>query len=263
MQIQNKKETENKLNQCFSWIKSIENPLLKNCSDINDLRDGKVFLELIKYYFNNNKENQNYFSLLNRANNAENPFERMNIIFHAISKIANNNKIKSRIESFHNNINAFLKNDNLIKELFIFIIYHLFRKNKNNNRISQITRQENMNINQKRNKNHSYSQGDSRKNSLNTGDNKYKRKIINYYSVNNENKHSKKERNNFLYYINNKNENIINIDNIMNFRFTNGINNLTTQNNNIKNNHITKEIKSYVTKPKIIKYQSKYFKKLY
>ena len=259
MQIQNKKETENKLNQCFSWIKSIENPLLKNCSDINDLRDGKVFLELIKYYFNNNKENQNYFSLLNRANNAENPFERMNIIFHAISKIANNNKIKSRIESFHNNINAFLKNDNLIKELFIFIIYHLFRKNKNNNRISQITRQENMNINQKRNKNHSYSQGDSRKNSLNTGDNKYKRKIINYYSVNNENKHSKKERNNFLYYINNKNENIINIDNIMNFRFTNGINNLTTQNNNIKNNHITKEIKSYVTKPKIIKYQSKYF----
>ena len=259
MQNQNKKEIENKFHQCFSWIKSFENPLLKNCSNINDLRDGRVFLELIKYYYNSNKENQNYFSLLNRANNAENPFERMNIIFHTVSKIINNNKIKSRIESFHNNINAFLKNDNLIMELFIFIIYFLFRKNKNNDRISRISKQEKENINPNRSKNHSYSQLESRKNSLNIDDNKYQRKIINYNSVKDNDKYSNNERNNFLYYISDKNENIINIDNIMNFRFTNGINNLKAQNNIINNKHVSKEIKSYVTKPKIIKYQSQYF----
>ena len=164
MQNQNNKELENIFHQCLSWIKSIENPLFKNYSNINDLKDGKVFLELLKYYYDNNKENQNYYSLINRANNAENPLERMNIIFHTITKIINNNKIKSRIEVFHNNINAFLKNDNLIMELFIFIIYFLFRKKKNNNRTCRMSKQENINNSLKRNKNHSCSQIEKVKN---------------------------------------------------------------------------------------------------
>ena len=259
MQNQNNKELENMFHQCLSWIKSIENPLFKNYSNINDLKDGKVFLELLKYYYDNNKENQNYYSLINRANNAENPFERMNIIFHTITKIINNNKIKSRIEVFHNNINEFLKNDNLIMELFIFIIYFLFRKNKNNNRTSRMSKQENINNSPKRNKNHSCSQIEKEKNLLNIDDNKYQRKIISYDSVNKKDKSNNNERNNFLFYINNKNENIINIDNIINFKFTNEINDLKVQNNNVNNNHISKEIKTYVTKPKIIKYQTQYF----
>ena len=38
-------------------------------------------------------------------------------------KIVNNYEIKSRIESFHNNINGFLKNDNLIIEFLSYIIF--------------------------------------------------------------------------------------------------------------------------------------------
>ena len=226
-----KNEIINKYNECFSWINSIHQPICKKCSNINDLRDGNVFLELIKYYFNYNQKNPNYLSLLNRANNAENTFERMNIIFHTMNKMINNNKIKSRIEEFHNDINSFLKNDNLILEFLIYII-SFFQKNKNDSMTSWVAKQNNNNNN-----------------------NKYRKKIINFNSVNEENKNSN-EKNNFLFYINNKNENIINIDNVMNFRFINGINDLKAQNNNI---NLTKEIKSYVTKPKIIKYHSQNF----
>ena len=252
MNFPNKKEKSNKFQEYFSWINSIPNPLCQNCSSIKDLKDGNVFLAILKYYYNYNNKNQNYLSLIKRINNINNPFERMNLIFHTMSKIITNKKIKSRIESFHNNINAFLRNDNLIMELVIYINY-LFQKNKGDNRISKMTKQPNVN---NTNKNHYCSQIKKKKRLLNLeeddNDSKYKRKIINYNSVKNERNTSNNEKNNFLFYINNKNESIINIDNIMNFRFTKGINNLKTQNNNI---HKTEEIKSYVTKPKIIKYK--------
>ena len=252
----NKKEKTNRFQECLSWINSIDIPLCKNCSNVNDLRDGNVFLELLKYYHNYNKKNDNYLSLLNRGNNAENPFERMNIIFHSMSKIINNNRIKSRIETFHNNINGFLCNDNLIMEFLIYIIY-LIQKNKNNNRNSKIAKQQNINFNTNKNKRYSCSQIEKKKNLSNYDErNKYKRKIINYNSVKDEKIHLENEKNNFLFYINDKNKNIINIDNLMNFRFTNGINYLKAKNNNL---NMTKEIKAYVTKPKIIKYQSQYF----
>ena len=67
---------------------------------------------------------------------------------------------------------------------------------------------------------------------------------------------SRNNKNNFLYYINEKDEKIINIDNNMNFLFSNGITNLKAKQVNKQEN---KEIKPYITKPKIIKYQSQYF----
>jgi hypothetical protein len=127
-------------------------------------------------------------------------------------------------------------------ELVIYFNY-LFQNNKGDNRMNKMTKQSNMNYNTK--KNHYCSQIKKKKKLLNLeeDDSKYKRKIINYNSVKDERTSSNDEKNNFLFYINNKNENIINIDNIMNFRFNKGINNLKTKNINI---HKTEEIKSYV-----------------
>ena len=251
------KNKENKYSHFFSWINSFEIPLCKNCSNINDLRDGNLFLELLKYYFNYNKKNQNYLSLINLSNNAENPFEKMNIIFHTISKIINNNKIKSRIEKFHNNINQFLKSDSLIMEFLIYIIY-LFNKNNSYVRISRMTKQERIN----NKKNYSCLQFKNNNNIMNIKDkNGYETKKMKYNSIKKENqsiqieKNKNDNKNNFLFYTTNKDNIIININDNMNYRFTNGINNLKEQ----KNNKISKEIKSYITKPKIIKYQSPYF----
>ena len=237
----------------ISLINSIEMPLCKNFKNINDLRSGDLFLELLMYYFNNIRKEQNYLSLINTAYKVDNSFEKMNIIFHIMPKIVNNYEIKSRIESFHNNINEFLKNDNLIIEFLSYIIF-LYNKSGygyGHNRINKF--ENNTNLNKKRNL--SLSQISKNERVLNFDeDEKYKRKIINYNKVREENKSlpNNSIKNNFLFYINNKTDNIINIDNNMNFRFINGISNLKTQNINTNN---TKEIKSYTTKPKIIKYQ--------
>jgi hypothetical protein len=161
MNYLNKAEKTNKFQECFSWINSINNPLCQNCSCIKDLKDGNVFLAILKYYYNCNNKNQNYLTLIKRANNANNPFERMNLIFHTMSKIINNKKIRARIETFHNNINAFLRNDNLIMELVIYFNY-LFQNNKSDNRMNKMTKQPNMNYNTK--KNHYCSQIKKKKN---------------------------------------------------------------------------------------------------
>ena len=251
MEIQNN-NNKNNFKNYLSWINSVDIPLSKACSNINDLKSGDIFLEVLKFYFKNNKKNQNYLLLINSLNKVNTSIEKMNLVFQILSKLTNNNKIKSRIEAFHSNINEFIKRDDLIFEFLMYFI-HIIDQNKNNNRICK--------IHERQNKNNSCVQFEKNKKIFNLDNSdKYQREIVDYKSVKNENNKRKsqevKNKNNFLFYINNENENIINIDNNMNFRFTNGINNLKAKCNNC---HHIKKIKSYATKQKIIKYESQNF----
>ena len=252
MEIQNNND-KNKFKKYFSWIKSFDIPLSKSCSNINDLRNGDIFLELLKYYFKNIKKNQNNLLLINSANKSKSSIEKMNLVLQILSKLTNNNKIKSRLEEYHSNINEFLKRDDLMFEFLMFFIYIIEQNKNNNNRICR--------IHGRQNKNNSCVQIDKKNKYLYLDNNdKQEDETINYNTIKNQNNKKKSQpinnKNNFLFYINNENENIINIDNNMNFLFTNNISNLKAKCNNTRHN---KEIKSYVTKPKIIKYDSQYF----
>ena len=249
VQIKNK-INKNNYNDLISWINSFDMPLCKNCTDINDLKDGNVFLELLINYIRLNR-NKYYYSLLSSINNTVDSLEKIELSFELMSKMINNNRINSRIEIFKNNINEFLMNEDLIIEFIIFIIY-LYNNNngkeitKNNNKIGLRNNPTKLDIIKSKN---------------NSSDKIDKRKLLlNYYSMNNSKKikgdSSRNNKNNFLYYINEKDEKIINIDNNMNFLFSNGITNLKAKQVNKQEN---KEIKPYITKPKIIKYQSQYF----
>ena len=251
MEIQNN-NNKNNFKNYLSWINSVDIPLSKACSNINDLKNGDIFLEVLKFFFKNNKKNQNYLLLINSLNKVNTPIEKINLVFQILSKLTNNNKIKSRIETFHSNINEFMKRDDLIFEFLMYFI-HIIDQNKHNNRKCK--------IHERQNKNNSCVQLEKYKKILNLDNSdKYQREIVDYKSAKNENNKRKSQevnnKNNFLFYINNENENIINIDNNMNFRFTNGINNLKAKCNNC---HHIKEIKSYATKQKIIKYESQNF----
>ena len=249
VQIKNKKN-KNNYNDLISWINSFDMPLCKNCTDINDLKDGNVFLELLINYIRLNR-NKYYYSLLSSINNTVDSLEKIELSFELMNKMINNNRINSRIEIFKSNINEFLMNEDLIIEYIIFIIY-LYNNNngkeitKNNNKIGLRNNPTKLDIIKSKN---------------NSSDKIDKRKLLlNYYSMNNSKKtkdeSSRNNKNNFLYYINEKDEKIINIDNNMNFFFSSGITNLKSKQFNKQEN---KEIKPYITKPKIIKYQSQYF----
>ena len=249
VQIKNK-INKNNYNDLISWINSFDMPLCKNCTDINDLKDGNVFLELLINYIRLNR-NKYYYSLLSSINNTVDSLEKIKLSFELMNKMINNNRINSRIEIFKNNINEFLMNEDLIIEFIIFIIY-LYNNNngkeitKNNNKIDLRNNPTKLDIIKSKN---------------NSSDKIDKRKLLlNYYSMNNSKKikdeSSRNNKNNFLYYINEKNEKIINIDNNMNFLFSNGLTNLKAKQFYKQEK---KEIKPYITKPKIIKYQSQYF----
>ena len=137
MEIQNNND-KNKFKKYFSWIKSFDIPLSKSCSNINDLRNGDIFLELLKYYFKNIKKNQNNLLLINSANKSKSSIEKMNLVLEILSKLTNNNKIKSRLEEYHSNINEFLKRDDLMFEFLMFFIYIIEQNKNNNNRICRI-----------------------------------------------------------------------------------------------------------------------------
>jgi len=104
MEIQNNNNNKNNFKNYLSWINSVDIPLSKACSNINDLKSGDIFLEVLKFYFKNNKKNQNYLLLINSLNKVNTPIEKINLVFQILSKLTNNNKIKSRIEAFHSNI---------------------------------------------------------------------------------------------------------------------------------------------------------------
>ena len=133
VQIKNK-INKNNYNDLISWINSFDMPLCKNCTDINDLKDGNVFLELLINYIRLNR-NKYYYSLLSSINNTVDSLEKIELSFELMNKMINNNRINSRIEIFKNNINEFLMNEDLIIEFIIFIIY-LY----NNNNGKEITK---------------------------------------------------------------------------------------------------------------------------
>ena len=139
-------------------------------------------------------------------------------------------------------------------EFLIYVIY-LFNMNNFYTRISRMAKQERIT----KNKNNSCLQFKKNNKIMNIDAiDGYKKKKIKYNSIKKENqsiqieKVKNNKKNNFLFYTSNKDD-IININDNMNFRFTNGINNLKEQ-----KNYSTKEIKSYITKPKIEKYHSQY-----
>ena len=177
VQIKNKKN-KNNYNDLISWINSFDMPLCKNCTDINDLKDGNVFLELLINYIRLNR-NKYYYSLLSSINNTVDSLEKIKLSFELMNKMINNNRINSRIEIFKSNINEFLMNEDLIIEFIIFIIY-LYNNNngkeitKNNNKIALRNNPTKLDIIKSKN---------------NSSDKIDKRKLLlNYYSMNNSKK---------------------------------------------------------------------------
>ena len=255
----------NNLNNYFkdllNWINSIELNLCKEVKDINDLKDGNVFSELLKYYFKQTRQKY-YYSLLNSNFGNKNLIDKMHEILQIMTQITNNKEINSRIEIFQQDINSFLENDSLIMELVLYINY-LFKKityndkkmddSKNNTDINNIQSP----INLYKNNKYSLEKTPKVKNQLKDfyDYNKYKRIIINDFMNKNYDYTSNKDLNN-----NKKNNNISNIKNniIINFNKKNINNNNRLESKYLKNNI---EINSYMNKPKSLPRNS--FQSLY
>ena len=114
----------------LDWINTINEPLCLLVSEIQDLLDGKVYIELLKHYLFL-KNQKNLITELNSrlSNSGNNPFQIIIIVIDIFGKISNENERKL-LNNFKNNIPQFFQDENKMIE-FISIIKNIYNGESN------------------------------------------------------------------------------------------------------------------------------------
>ena len=177
----------NNYEDLFNWINSLGVPLIKNVNKINDLKDGEIFIKLLKYYFQLNKQKY-YFTILNSILMNENIIEKMKIVLRIMSQLTDNDEIISRIDLFRKNIYYFLSKDEYILELLFYVQYLYQKNNFNENKIDNHYNIKSNIISYKKNVYNSCDRDLNKKRLINNfyDYNEYKRIIVNDGLNNNE-----------------------------------------------------------------------------
>ena len=114
----------------LDWINTINEPLCLLVSEIQDLLDGKVYIELLKHYlFLKNQKN-----LITELNSrlsitGNNPFQIIIIVIEIFTKISNENERKL-LNNFKKNLPQFFQDENKMIE-FISIIKTIYNGESN------------------------------------------------------------------------------------------------------------------------------------
>ena len=102
----------NKKQIILDWINTINEPQCLLVSNINDLKDGKVFLEILRHflYLNNNKEL--LYEFFSNDINSSSPERRIQIMIELLSKISNEDELNI-LNNFYSIANRILNDNDL------------------------------------------------------------------------------------------------------------------------------------------------------
>ena len=149
----------NKKQILLDWINTINEPQCLLVSSINDLKDGKVFLEILRHflYLNNNKEL--LYEFFSNDINSSSPERRIQIMIELLSKISNDDELNI-LNNFYSISNRILNDDDLLIE-FASVIRDFFEKGKPSNEVPHIAvrNQIGINIEDLENSNMNYNSG--------------------------------------------------------------------------------------------------------
>ena len=149
----------NKKQILLDWINTINEPQCLLVSSINDLKDGKVFLEILRHflYLNNNKEL--LYEFFANDINSSSPERRIQIMIELLSKISNDDELNI-LNNFYSISNRILNDDDLLIE-FASVIRDFFEKGKPSNEVPHIAvrNQIGINIEDLENSNMNYNSG--------------------------------------------------------------------------------------------------------
>ena len=143
----------NKKQILLDWINTINEPQCLLVSNINDLKDGKVFLEILRHflYLNNNKEL--LYEFFSNDINSSSPERRIQIMIELLSKISNDDELNI-LNNFYSISNRILNDDDLLIE-FASVIRDFFEKGKKSKEVPHIpvNKQRGINIEELENSN--------------------------------------------------------------------------------------------------------------
>ena len=152
----------NKKQIILDWINTINEPQCLLVSNINDLKDGKVFLEILRHflYLNNNKEL--LYEFFSNDINSSSPERRIQIMIELLSKISNEDELNI-LNNFYSIANRILNDNDLLIE-FASVIRDFFEKDKPSNEIIKESNQRGINIEDLENSNVNYNSSIAHKN---------------------------------------------------------------------------------------------------
>ena len=227
----------------LDWINTINEPNCLLVNNVEDVKNGQVFIELLSHYLLENKLNSLNFEFHNKIK-FKKPFEIYPIIIEFLEKITDNHELIKKIK---NNISIILKNEEIIFQLIDF--FNKLFKGDIQNKINFYYNNNNDNSNKKSIKDHYSIKDDS---TLPTTRSNYLS-----YRENLEEKFEKIEKNLF-----------INIEKKQKYKFTDKIKNIMNKItikkrknpallNQINLNNFKKNIlKNQIYKKKIVNYSN-------
>ena len=104
----------------LDWINTINEPLCLLVSELDDLKDGNVFIEILRHYLNE-KNLGNILKRINSSVNISNPVEKIQIFLETLSQICNNKEYSAQIKKFLDNLYNLLNDNELLWQLIYFI----------------------------------------------------------------------------------------------------------------------------------------------
>lgn len=110
----------NKRQMLLDWINTINEPQCLLVSGINDLKDGKVFIEIVKHflYVNNNK--QLLYEFFSNDINSSTPLRKIQITIEILIKVSNE-EVQNILEKFYNMSERIFKDDEMLIEFLSLV----------------------------------------------------------------------------------------------------------------------------------------------
>ena len=113
----------------LDWVNTINEPQCLLVSCISDLKDGKVFIEILRHFLYLNNHKQLLYEFFSNDINSCSPERRIQIIIELLVKISNEDEANI-LNNFYSMANRIMFDDDLLIE-FASVIKEFFEKEKN------------------------------------------------------------------------------------------------------------------------------------
>lgn len=117
----------NKKQILLDWVNTINEPTCLLVSSLNDLKDGKVFVEILKHYLYMNSNKQLLYEFFSNDINSSHPEQKLKLVLDILTKISEGDE-KIILNKFYKIIPRIFKDEEILLE-FLSVLREIYDKN--------------------------------------------------------------------------------------------------------------------------------------
>ena len=117
----------NKKQILLDWINTINEPTCLLVSNLNDLKDGKVFVEILKHYLYMYNNKQLLYEFFSNDINSSHPEQKIKLVLEILAKISEGDE-RIILNKFYKIIPRIFKDEEMLLE-FVSVLRKIYEKN--------------------------------------------------------------------------------------------------------------------------------------